>query len=220
MSRIMRGRSTTSVVLHDAETRYVKLEKLIFVLIVTIKRLRPYFYAHPIVVLIDQPLKAVLHHPDTSGQPMKWAIELVEFEIQFRPRPSSKIQILTDFIIEWTVPDDSKMPELIQEDIVEKSESSELGNSWVIYVDGSLNAAGSGVGLLLLGLEGFIAEYALRFSFPATNNKAEYEALLVGLRIAKELGVLKLKICTDSQLVAGQVKGDFEVWEENMRKYL
>ena len=60
----------------------------------------------------------------------------------------------------------------------------------------------------------------LRFNFPATNNEVDYEALVEGLRIAKKLELSKLKICTDSQLVIGQVKGDFEARKENMKKYL
>nr|XP_010925988.1 uncharacterized protein LOC105048391 [Elaeis guineensis] len=91
---------------------------------------------------------------------------------------------------------------------------------WVVHIDGSSSSARSGISFLLFGPEGFITEYALRFNFSATNNEAEYEALIVGLKIAKELGVQKLKIHTDSQLVAGQVKGDYEARGKNMKKYL
>ncbi|XP_073098883.1 uncharacterized protein [Elaeis guineensis] len=192
----------------------MKLEKLIFTLIIIARRLRSYFHAHSITVLADQPLKDVLHHSDTSGRLTKWTIELAEFEIQFSPRSFIKAQILMDFIIECTIPDDLKMPESIQEDVVEESESSKLGSSWVIYVNGSSNAIRSGARLPLLGLEGFTTKYALRFSFPTTNNEAEYEALLTELRIAKELGVSKLKICTDSQLVARQLRAILDLLEE------
>ena len=68
--------------------------------------------------------------------------------------------------------------------------------------------------------ERFIVEYALRFDFPAINNEIEYEALITGLSIAKELEVQMLRICSNSQLVVGQVKGDFKMQEENMKKYL
>ncbi|XP_073101422.1 uncharacterized protein [Elaeis guineensis] len=104
--------------------------------------------------------------------------------------------------------------------MTELGSSEKLTDSWIIHVDGSSNVAGSGTGLLLLGPEEFIAKYALRFDFPTTYNEAEYKAILAGLRITKELGIQKLKIYIDLQLVADQVKGDFEAREENMKKYL
>ena len=68
--------------------------------------------------------------------------------------------------------------------------------------------------------DGIIAEYALRFEFPVTNNGAEYEALIAGLRIAKELEVDRLQVYSDSQLVVGQVSENYEAREDSMAKYL
>ena len=65
-----------------------------------------------------------------------------------------------------------------------------------------------------------MAEYALRFSFKTSNNQAEYEALIAGLRIAKDLKVEKLRAYSDSQLVVGQAKGEFEAKDPVMAKYL
>ena len=65
-----------------------------------------------------------------------------------------------------------------------------------------------------------MAEYALRFSFKTSNNQAEYEALIVGLRIAKDLKVDKLRAHSDSQLVVGQTRGEFEAKDPVMAKYL
>ena len=127
-------------------------------------------------------------------------IELTEFEVKFQFRPSIKAQILTDFIIECTILKDPKLLELTQEEDtpVEQCSSGEPDDLWVVNVDGSSNSAGSEAGLLLLGPEGFIAEYVMRFDFSVTNNEANYEALLVRLRISKKLGVRKLRIYTDS----------------------
>ncbi|GMH07043.1 hypothetical protein Nepgr_008883 [Nepenthes gracilis] len=61
-------------------------------------------WAHRIVVLTDQPLKGILQKPDVSGRLVKWAIELGEFDIEFRPRPAIKAQALADFIVETTTP--------------------------------------------------------------------------------------------------------------------
>ena len=65
-------------------------------------------------------------------------------------------------------------------------------------MDGSSNSSGSGVGIILTGSKGDVAEYALQFEFSATNNEAKYEALIVGLRFAKDVRVKHLKIFSDS----------------------
>ena len=70
-------------------------------------------------------------------------------------------------------------------------------------MDGSSNVSNTGAGLILVNLEGIIMEYALRFEFSTINNGAEYEALIAGLKIAKELEVDRLQVYSDSQLVVG-----------------
>ncbi|XP_077230110.1 uncharacterized protein LOC143863306 [Tasmannia lanceolata] len=69
------------------------------------RKLRPYFQAHTIKVLTGQPLRQILHCPDTSGRLVKWAVELSEFDIKYLPRPAIKAQVLADFIAECTMPD-------------------------------------------------------------------------------------------------------------------
>ncbi|WP_374695299.1 ribonuclease HI family protein [Areca yellow leaf disease phytoplasma] len=91
---------------------------------------------------------------------------------------------------------------------------------WTLHVDGSSSSSRFEVGLILAHLEREVVEYALRLSFPTTNNKVEYEALHVRLKITKELRVGHLTICSNSQLMVGQVKDEYEVHEENMKKYL
>ena len=93
-------------------------------------------------------------------------------------------------------------------------------NTWTLHVDGASNEQGSGAGLILKSPEGVMAEYALRFSFKTSNNQAEYEALIAGLRIAKDLKVEKLRAYSDSQLVVEQTKGEFEAKDPVMAKYL
>ena len=70
-------------------------------------------------------------------------------------------------------------------------------------MDGSSNISGAGAGLILVNPDGIITEYALCFEFPTINNGAEYEALIVGLKITKELEVDRLQVYSDSQLVVG-----------------
>ena len=98
-----------SKVLHGAEVRYLNLEKMIYALVISTQRLRPYFQAHSVSVLSDQPLRAMLQRPDTSGRMKKWAVKLSEYDISYSPRPSMKAQVLADFLVECTV--DEHLPE-------------------------------------------------------------------------------------------------------------
>ena len=94
--------------LRDAKTRYTKLEKLTYALLIAARRLRPYFQGHTVTLLTDQPIKAVLHRADISGRMAKWAIELTEFDINYQSRPAIKAQALADFIVECTVPEEAE----------------------------------------------------------------------------------------------------------------
>ncbi|XP_077246098.1 uncharacterized protein LOC143885955 [Tasmannia lanceolata] len=91
---------------------------------------------------------------------------------------------------------------------------------WKVYVDGSSNKGGSGAGLILTGPDDFVLNYALRFGFRASNNEAEYEALIAGMNLAAQARAQKLKAYCDSQLVVCQIQGVYEAREERMIKYL
>ncbi|GAV75748.1 RVT_3 domain-containing protein [Cephalotus follicularis] len=91
---------------------------------------------------------------------------------------------------------------------------------WKLSVDGSSCISGSGAGLVLTSPNGWTLEYALKFGFKATNNEAEWEALIAGLTIAKHLEVQNIEASSDSQLVVGLVSEKYEAREESMTKYL
>nr|GEX79256.1 reverse transcriptase domain-containing protein [Tanacetum cinerariifolium] len=91
---------------------------------------------------------------------------------------------------------------------------------WTLFTDGLSCVDGSGAGLILTNPEGVEFTYALRFQFAASNNKAEYEALITGLRIATQIGVKNVQENVDSKLVANQVLGTYVAKEDNMIKYL
>ena len=78
------------------------MEKLILVLVTTSRKLRPYVQAHTVEVPTEYPMKQILHKPETSGRLIKWAIELSEFDIRYKPRKAVKGQILAYFIMEFT----------------------------------------------------------------------------------------------------------------------
>ncbi|GKE94977.1 reverse transcriptase domain-containing protein, partial [Tanacetum coccineum] len=134
---------------------------------------------------------------------------LGEHNITYRPRTSVKGHILADFLVEK--PDES-LPDL--------SVAETLQEPWTLFTNGSSCVDGFGVGLILTSPERMEFTYALRFQFTASNNEAEYEALIVGLRIVAQIGVCNVHISVDCKLVANQVLGAYVAKEENMVKYL
>ena len=87
-------------------------------------------------------------------------------------------------------------------------------------MDGSAMRKVGGVGVVLISPKKEKLKYAIILQFPTTNNEAEYKALLTGLSLAKALGAKNLIVQANSQLIIGQVKGDYEAKEERMQKYL
>ena len=80
--------------------------------------------------------------------------------------------------------------------------------SWKVYIIGAVNQRGSRVGLVLISPEKITIEKSLRLGFSATNNEAEFEALLVGMTMVQKMGGKVVEIFSDSRLVVGQVKGE------------
>ncbi|GJS84768.1 reverse transcriptase domain-containing protein [Tanacetum coccineum] len=181
--------------LQGPEINYTSMEKLILALVSASKRLKRYFQAHTVVVITDQPIKQLLSNPEVTGRLLKWRFELEEHDIQYRPRTSVKGVNHADFIVERPEDDVSDTP---------MEEREELPDPWVLFTDGSSCIDGSGAGLIITNPEGMEFTYALRFRFNATNNEAEYEALIAGLRIARQMGVQNLQANVDSKLVANQ----------------
>ncbi|KAM2574826.1 hypothetical protein TB2_006730 [Malus domestica] len=210
-----------SKALQDAETRYSNIEKLALTLVMSARKLRPYFQAHSIIVLTNHPLRQILQSPDTFGRIIKWAIALGEFDISYQPKPTKKGQAVADFIADFTYPVDIvSTPKEVVSLPSEAKKIEPTAPAWSLYVDGSSNQQGCGVGLVLTTPDKVAMEYALRFKFKASNNEAEYEALLAGLRLAKHLGVKRIDIFSDSQLVVNQVTKNFDAKDSSMAAYL
>ena len=92
--------------------------------------------------------------------------------------------------------------------------------TWEVYVDGVSDQKGSTVGLVLVSLEKVVIEKSLRLDFSAMNNEAEYEALLEGMTMVQRMRGKFIKLFSDSRLVVGQVRGEFEAKDERMQGYL
>ena len=187
-----------SKALQGPESRYQSLEKAALAVVFSARRLRHYFHSFTVVVMMNLPIQKVLQKPDVAGRMVRWAVELSEFDIQYEPRGSIKGQVYADFVAELSLGEDPQ--------------EVELGAQWVLSVDGSSNQQGSGAGIIL--------EQALRFTFKASNNQAEYEELIAGMLLAKEMGVQSLLAKSDSQLVTGQVTGGYQAKDPQMAAYL
>ena len=198
----------------DAETRYTQLEKLALAFITAARKLRPYFQCHPITVYTTYPLKSILHKPELSGRLTKWTVELSEYDITFQPRTALKSQVLADFVADFA-PNATQQADKELLNLTEHSDSK-----WTLTVDGSSNVNGAGIGLVLTSPEGDLIQQAIRCGFKATNNEAEYEALIAGLNLAKDMGIKKLSVRSDSQLVVNQLLGSYQARDLKMASYL
>ena len=106
-----------------AESKYPRIEKITFTLIVASRKLRQYFQANPILVMTDQPIKKSMNKPEVAGRMVQWAIELSQFNIEYHPRTTIKVQALADFITKFTLLDKDKITNEV--------------DRWTIQTDGS-----------------------------------------------------------------------------------
>jgi len=181
------------------------MEKLAYAVVTSSQKLMPYFQSHTIIILTTFPLRTILHSPSQSRRLAKWAVELSEYDIEYRPRTSAKSQVLADFLVE-----------LPTGTVTNK----ELNSTWVLHVDGSSSKQGSGTGIRLTSPTREILEQSFRLEFHASNNEAEYEALIAGLRLAHGLKIRNIHSYCDSQLVSSQYSGEYEASDERMDAYL
>ncbi|RDX82530.1 hypothetical protein CR513_36660, partial [Mucuna pruriens] len=174
----------TSKVLQGLEKRYQKIEKAALALVTASRRLRPYFQTFSVIVRTDLPIRQVLRKPDLARRMVVWSVQLSEFDISFERRGHIKAQVLADFVNELSPEDRPPVEE----------------GEWYVSVDGSTNQSRSGAGVILEGPGGVLVEQSLHFDFRASNNQAEYEALLAGMRLARDLEAkiltAKMKLAT------------------------
>lgn len=145
-----------------------------------------------------------MDNPKAVRRLVLWEIELSEFNIWYCLRNSIKAQALADFIVEFTV---GKIDD-------------QGATTWKVQMDGSSNKRTEGIRVVLQFAKGDIIECAIWLQFSMTNNEAEYEAILIGLDLAKATGALSIVLHNDSQVVVRHINGDYEAKGEWMKKYL
>ena len=143
------------------------------------------------------------------------------FYIKYMPRTMVKGQVLADLVAKFT---ESPIVVGAKEQGFRGQQVSTVslhGHSpWKLYVDGAANQKGSRVGIVIVSLDRITIEKSLRLGFSATNNEAEYEALLIGVAMVRKLGRKVVDVFSDSRLVVEQVKGELEARNLRMQGYL
>src|SRR4051812_3713105 len=166
-----------STVLTPCKSRYSHYQKIAYAVFMASRKLRHYFQECSITAASEVPLNDIINNSEVTGRIAKWAIELLPFEITYKPRRAIKSQVLADFVAEWTEADLPK-------------EYSSYSNC--MYFDDSKMLAGLGAGVILTSPMGDTVRYMLQIMYTDSNNAAEYEALLHGLRMAFSMGIQRL----------------------------
>ncbi|XP_074301182.1 uncharacterized protein LOC141632541 [Silene latifolia] len=198
-----------------AETRYTSLEKLVLALVTASHKFRPYFESHTISVITNYPLKTIMRKPELSGRMAKWSVHLSGYNLKFEPRTTIKSQALAEFVSDFC----PALQTQAEQDIL-NLEEDKGEQVWELHVDGTSNAKGARVGLVLKSPQGDLIVQAERCEFKATNNEAEYEALILGLKLALDLKIRHLQVCSDSKLIVNHVNDCYEARDPRMMAYL
>jgi ribonuclease HI len=208
-----------STVLCDARERYTMQQKLLYTLLIASRKLCHYFQGHPIKVVTDRPLETILHNPIVTGRVAEWAVELQPFKISFETTKVIKSKALAEFTTEWTDPFADEPPEV--ESTLPGEEAPGL---WVMHFDGAFNLPGARASAVLTSPSGDKLFYAVQLCFKpehkVSNNIVEYEGLLASLRAANALGIKRLIIKGDSQLVVNFSNKSYTPKDEHMATYL
>src|SRR3954465_1037827 len=171
----------------------------------TARRLRHYFQENQVMVVNEAPLNSILNNPEATGRVALWGIKLSPLDIVYEKRHAIKSQVLPDFLVHWM---ELQLPD-----------TPDMSQSWTMHFDGSKREAGEGTGVILTSPQGDKMKYVLRMKFRASNNEAEYEALIHGMKMAKICGATRLVIYGDSNLVVQQTINECDAHNANMIAY-
>ncbi|WJZ84509.1 hypothetical protein VitviT2T_004109 [Vitis vinifera] len=205
----------------DYETRYVMIECYCLALVWATRRLRHYMteYSVHLISRLD-PLRYLFDKPALVGRLMRWLVLLIEFDIYYVTQKSIRGSIMVDHLASLPVFDgraiDDDFPD---EDVAVVTSLS----GWRMYFDGAANHSRYGIDVLLISPHGDHIPKSVRLAFsdrhPATNNIVEYEACILGLETALELGIRQMEVFGDSNLVLRQIQGKWKTRDVKLRPY-
>ena len=194
-----------SEVLSTSKQNYPHYQKMTYGVYLAVKKLKHYFQEHLIKVVSAAPISDIMGNKDASGRVAKWAIEVAPYALNYERRDAIKSQALADFLVDWAE--------------MQYKPPLPCTNYWKMHFDGSRSKDGLGAGVVLTSPKLDVLQYVLQIHFAASNNVAEYEALVHGLKVAKEVGVRRIVCYGDSDLVVQQVSGNWDALDANMKSY-
>lgn len=199
----------------DYETRYNPLEKACIALIYATKKLRHYLQAHTTFLISRlDPIKYIFEKPILTERFARWHAMLSEFDIQCVNQKSVKGREISEALADGPISGDEFDDEFPDEHLLN------IGISrWKMYFDGASNRRGNGAGVLLIDPYGIHIPFAVKLSFPTTNNTAEYQACIYGVKAALAAGAKYLTVYGDSNLIISQTIGVWRVRDERLQMY-
>ncbi|XP_026433100.1 uncharacterized protein LOC113330513 [Papaver somniferum] len=205
-----------SRVLRDAESRYPRVEQACLALIYATQKLRPYLLTHKTIVMAaENPIAYLASKPVLTGRTVRWMLHLSEFELEYQRPKGVRGQAITELMAMFLGEGDDEIHERVPGEVA----AADINKPWTMFFDGSSYDTVGGAGVVFEAPQGELLSYSFKLDFPYSNNVAEYEALILGLRMAKELGLGGVEIKGDSRLVTSQVNGDFHVNEPHLAPY-
>jgi ribonuclease HI len=196
-----------SKVLSPSKKNYTELEKVLYAVLMASRKLRHYFQTYHIIVPSSQPLKNIMRNREATGRIGKWAAELNEFTIDYVHRSSIQSQALADFIADWTLG-------------AHEEEVNKDAKAWIVFCDGSWGTFGAGAAAVLVAPSKVKTCYVAKLYFSCTNNIAEYEALLLGLQKLRAMGIRRVVLKTNSQVISGHVDKSSKARDLKLERYL
>ena len=148
-----------------------------------------------------------MRNREATGRVGKWAVELNEFTIDYVHRSSIQSQALADFIADWTPG-------------AQDEEKTNDADAWTVFCDGSWGTFSAGAAAILISPSKIKTCYAARLDFNCTNNIAEYEALFLGLRKLKAMGIRRAILKSGSQVISGHIDKSSKARDPKLEKYL
>ncbi|XP_074283593.1 uncharacterized protein LOC141608135 [Silene latifolia] len=206
-----------SLTLVGAELNYSPIEKICLALVFAIQKLRHYIQVHTIhVVSKADPIKYILSRPVLSGRLAKWAVLLKQYDLVFVPQNAVKGQAIANFFVdhpvpaEWEISHDLPGEEIFYVDVLPP---------WHMYFDGAVRQDRAGAGVVFVSPQNRLMPYSFTLTQLCTTNMADYQARILGLQMAVEIGVRDMDIYGDSELVVNQVLSEYEVKKEDLISY-
>ncbi|XP_074305961.1 uncharacterized protein LOC141641189 [Silene latifolia] len=144
-----------------------------------------------------------------------YSVHLSGYDLQFEPRTTIKSYALADF-----VPDFCPATQAEAEKEMLTLCRDQKSGTWILYIDRASNARGTGVGLVLRSPKGDMMVQAVRCEFKATNNEAEYEALILGMQMARGHKFKNLRVYSDSLIMVNHVNNEYAARDSIMIAYL